>query len=94
MVLTGRPVDVPEALAMGLVNRVIPVGESLTAACALAHELARFPQICLRQDRLPLLEQDGLDEAAALANEFDHGLRSLQEVQAGLERFRAGALVR
>ena len=69
----------------------MPDGESLDAAQQLAHELAALPQTCLREDRLSLLEQDGLDEAAALANELGHGVRSLEDVQAGLERFRAGA---
>ena len=91
MILTGRGVPAREALEMGLVNRVVPEGESLPAAHALAHELAAFPQTCLREDRLSLLEQDGLDESAALANELGHGVRSLEEVQAGLERFRSGA---
>jgi enoyl-CoA hydratase len=53
--------------------------------------LARFPQTCLREDRLSLLEQEGMEEDAAIANEFAHGLRSLREVGPGLERFRAGA---
>jgi len=91
LVLTGRPVGAAEALAIGLVNRVVPTGESRSAAEALAHELARFPQTCMREDRLSLLEQGGLDEAAAMANELEHGVRSLGDVQAGLERFRAGA---
>jgi enoyl-CoA hydratase len=90
LVLTGRPVGAAEALAMGLVNRVVENGTSRAAAEALAHELARFPQTCMRQDRLSLLEQEGMDEEAAIANELQHGLRSLAEVQAGLERFRAG----
>jgi enoyl-CoA hydratase len=91
MVLTGRAVIAQEALTMGLVNRVVPVGESRHAAEALAHELAGFPQTCMREDRLSLLEQDGLEEQAAIANELEHGIRSLAEVQAGLERYRAGA---
>jgi enoyl-CoA hydratase len=91
MTLTGRPVGAHEALGIGLVNRVVGAGESRAAAEALAHELARFPQTCMREDRLSLLEQEGLDEAAAMSGEFEHGLRSLAEVQAGLERFRAGA---
>jgi enoyl-CoA hydratase len=61
MVLTGRSVGAEEALRMGLVNRVVASGESRAAAEALAHELARFPQTCMREDRLSLLEQDGLD---------------------------------
>ncbi len=90
MVLTGRGVGAAEALEMGLVNRVVPDGDSRRAAEDLAAELAAFPQRCLREDRLSLLEQDGLEEPAALANEFGHGMRSLEEVAAGLERFRSG----
>jgi enoyl-CoA hydratase len=77
LVLTGRSVDAAEALQMGLVNRVVPAGEALPAAQALAAQLAAFPQTCLREDRASLLEQEGLAEAAALANEFRHGMTSL-----------------
>ena len=41
MVLTGRGVGAEEALAMGLVNRVVPVGSGRAAAEELAHRLAR-----------------------------------------------------
>jgi enoyl-CoA hydratase len=91
LILTGRPVDAAEALAIGLVNRVVERGESLAAAQELARSLARFPQTCMREDRLSLLGQQGLDERAAIAAEFEHGLRSLQDVQSGLERFHSGA---
>ncbi len=91
MVLTGRGVPAREALEMGLANRVVPDGSSLDAAQQLARELAALPQTCLREDRLSLLEQEGLDEAAALANELGHGVSSLEAAQAGLEAFRAGA---
>jgi enoyl-CoA hydratase len=91
LVLTGRAVGAEEALQMGLVNRVVAPGQSRDAAEELARELARFPQTCLREDRLSLLEQEGLTEREAIAGELVHGLRSLAEVQAGLERFRAGA---
>ncbi len=91
MVLTGRAVDAREAHQIGLANRVVPDGTARSAAETLARELAAFPQTCLRQDRLSLLEQVALDEDAALANELEHGMRSLAEVQAGVERFRAGA---
>ena len=91
MILTGRPVNAAEAERIGLVNRVVPVGRSLAAAQELAAELARFPQTCLRQDRLSALEQEGLIETEAIANELARGQRSLLEAQAGLQRFRAGA---
>jgi len=91
MILTGRPVDAAEAHAIGLANRVVPPGRSREAAEQLAHELARFPQTCMREDRLSLLESIGLTEADGIAGELQHGMRSLAEVQQGLERFRAGA---
>ena len=90
LVLTGRPVHADEALRIGLVNRVVPPGTSRAAAEALALELAAFPQVCLREDRLSLLEQEGLSEQDALANELEHGLVSLTEVEQGLRRFRSG----
>jgi enoyl-CoA hydratase len=91
MVLTGRPMGAQEALRIGLVNRVVADRSSRAAAEALAGRLARFPQTCMREDRLSLLEQENLGVQAAIANELGHGLRSLREAQAGVERFRAGA---
>jgi len=91
LVLTGRPLPADEAERMGLVNRVVPAGTALAAAQVLAAELASYPQECLRHDRLSLLEQDGLDEAAALAGEVRHGLESLAAGAAdGAARFARG----
>jgi enoyl-CoA hydratase len=92
LILTGRPVDATEAHAIGLADRVVPTGEARAAAERLAADLARFPQTCLRQDRLSVLEQDGLDEGAAMANEFRHGRVSLAaDTVAGAGRFAEGA---
>jgi enoyl-CoA hydratase len=91
MVLTGRPVDASEALSIGLVNRVVPDGSARQAAEDLARELASFPQTCMREDRLSVLDGLGAPEAEAMAGELRHGMRSLADVQEGLERFRAGA---
>jgi len=91
MVLTGRPVRADEALAIGLVNRVVRDGTSRTVAEQLALELAAFPQTCMREDRLSLLEGLGAPEPEAIKGELEHGLRSLSEAPAGLERFRSGA---
>ncbi len=91
MVLTGRAVGAAEALEIGLANRVVEPGSARSAAEELARSLAQFPQTCMREDRLSLLESVGLGVEEAMAGEFQHGLRSLQDVAAGLERFRGGA---
>ena len=51
MVLTGRPVSGAEAVRMGLVNRLVPKGKAREAAIALAKDVAKFPQVCMRSDR-------------------------------------------
>ncbi|MFJ3921899.1 crotonase/enoyl-CoA hydratase family protein [Streptomyces sp. NPDC090022] len=93
LILTGRPVPAAEAYAMGLANRLVPVGGARAAAEELAREIAAFPQLCLRHDRLSVREQHGLPEPEALAAEFRHGLVPLTagETQAGAERFSSGA---
>lgn len=92
LVLTGRAVTADEALSIGLANRVVPSGTALPAAIALAAEIAAFPQTCMREDRMSVLEQDGLDTDAAIANELRHGMVSLAtDTLAGASRFAGGA---
>jgi enoyl-CoA hydratase len=79
LILTGRAVCADEALAMGLVNRVVPEGGAREAAETLARELAALPQVCLRQDRLSAYEAGGMQMDEAMANELSHGLVSLSE---------------
>lgn len=91
MVLTGRPVDAAEALAIGLANRVVPAGQALPAAQELARQLAAFPQVCLRSDRRSLLDGEGLDENAALRQEFAYGQAAITtEALPGAARFSSG----
>lgn len=92
MLLTGRGVSAQEALQMGLVNRVVPDGQARAAAEALALEIAQFPQVCMRGDRLSAYQQFDLSLDDALANEFRHGMRALEsESLAGAQRFVSGA---
>ena len=91
MILTGREVGAEEALAWGLANRLVPEGQALAEAMALAEQLARFPQVCMRSDRLSSYEQWNLDIDAALKNEGRRGLPAiLQETRTGAARFAAG----
>ena len=91
LILTGRPVRADEALAIGLVDRVVPRGQARAAAEALAAELAAFPQACLRADRLTAHEQWSLPLPEGLALELRRGAAILPAAEAGVRRFAAGA---
>jgi enoyl-CoA hydratase len=93
LILTGRAVDANEALAIGLVNRLVPRGEARGAAENLAREIAAFPQGCLRADRASCRGQWGMSQGAALTQEFKRGYEVLAsgESARGASRFVAGA---
>jgi enoyl-CoA hydratase len=93
MILTGRAVSGEEALRTGLANRLVERGQALAAALELAGELARFPQRCLRSDRLSALRQWDLSLEDALAHETRLGLEVIGsgETAQGALRFAQGA---
>jgi enoyl-CoA hydratase len=93
LILTGRGVSGEEALRMGLANRLVPKGDALPAAVSLAQEIASTPQAALRSDRLSSYEQWSLSLDEALANEYGHGMETVQtgELFAGLDRYASGA---
>lgn len=92
LILTGRPVSAEEAHTMGLVDRVVPPGTARQAAERLAHDVASFPQACLRSDRLSTYAQWGMNVKEALSHEFSLGLPSLQSgAREGAARFARGA---
>jgi enoyl-CoA hydratase len=92
LVLTGRPVSADEALAIGLLTRLVDDGRALDAALELGAELSGFPQAAMRGDRLSLLEQWDLDEESAIRNELERGLTTIAsgEALAGATRFVSG----
>jgi enoyl-CoA hydratase len=93
LILTGRAVDGPEAIQLGLVSRLVPPGTAEAAAVELAHQLAALPQFCLRSDRMSALEQWGLTEEEAATNEARRGRAVIDsgETRQGALRFAAGA---
>ncbi|MFI9803236.1 crotonase/enoyl-CoA hydratase family protein [Streptomyces sp. NPDC052301] len=91
LILTGRPVPAREAYEIGLANRLVPPGRARAEAEALAAQIARFPQDCLRSDRASVLEQEGLAEEEALRGELRHGTGVLAQSAEGAARFASGA---
>jgi enoyl-CoA hydratase len=93
MILTGRGVGGEEALRIGLANRLVEPGQALTSAVELARELARFPQRCLRSDRISAYEQWGRGLDDALLHETRLGRQVIEsgETRAGAARFARGA---
>jgi enoyl-CoA hydratase len=92
LILTGRAVAAPEALQLGLANRVVATGDTLGAALGLARQLAELPQFCLRSDRMSALEQWGMSEEDAAVNEARRGREVIEsgETAAGALRFARG----
>lgn len=73
LIMTGRRFATDEAERIGFVNRVVPDGDALDTAVALAGEIAAFPWDCLVHDRASTYEALALPLDAALANEDRHG---------------------
>ncbi|SKB44803.1 crotonase/enoyl-CoA hydratase family protein [Sphingopyxis flava] len=92
MILTGRAVAAEEALHIGLADRLVPDEEALPAAIALAKQIAAFPQLCMRSDRMSAYRQWDLGLVDALAHEAHAGLAPLSKGAAeGAARFAKGA---
>ena len=93
LILTGRGVSGEEASRMGLANRLVEPGRALEEALVLGKELARFPQLCMRGDRLSSYQQWSLGLESALRNETRIGLEAVRsgETAAGATRFARGS---
>ena len=92
IVMTGRKVSAEECLRIGLCEKLVPKGEARRAAEEVAHEIARFPQLCLRADRRSVYSQHGLAEREALEREWNNCAGVFKaEGAAGAARFAQGA---
>jgi enoyl-CoA hydratase/carnithine racemase len=66
VVLTGRRILAVEALDLGLVDRVVPVGSSRAAASAIAGQIADNSPVATRAAKRALRDGWSLDEAGAM----------------------------
>jgi enoyl-CoA hydratase len=92
LILTGRPVDAEEALAIGLASRVVPAGNAAAAAIGLAEELAALPRTTMLADRSSALAAFDAPLPLALLREHDGGVAAITAggMDAGVAAFRSG----
>jgi enoyl-CoA hydratase len=91
IILTGRKVSAEECLRIGACERVVPSGAARREAEALAQEISRFPQECVRADRQSAQLQYGLSVREAMKSEWRNGIAVLEtEGIQGAARFAGG----
>ncbi|GGY87636.1 enoyl-CoA hydratase/isomerase family protein [Streptomyces poonensis] len=89
LIFTGRVVGADEALALGLVDRVVPAEETYARAHAWAAELARGPAIALRAAKEAIdagLETD-LETGLTIERNWFAGLFATEDRERGMRSF-------
>ncbi|MFG2884363.1 enoyl-CoA hydratase/isomerase family protein [Streptomyces sp. NPDC048297] len=89
LIFTGRMVKAEEALAIGLVDRVVPAAEVYEQAHAWAARLAKGPAIALRAAKEAIdtgLETD-IDTGLALERNWFAGLFATEDRERGMRSF-------
>ncbi len=89
IVYTGRFVAAPEALAIGLADRVVPDADVYQAACELAGQFAAGPALALRAAKQAIDEGLEVSLDAGLEIERLHfaGLFATEDQRAGMRSF-------
>ncbi len=91
LILTGRKLPAEEALRIGCCEQVVPDGTSRRAAEAMALQISRFPQACMRADRRSVYGQSGRPLREAMQSEWRNGVPAFAaEGAAGAVRFASG----
>jgi enoyl-CoA hydratase len=91
IILTGRKVPAAEALRIGACEQLVADGKAREYAEAMAHQIARFPQACVRADRRSVHMQQGLALRDAMRREWYNGIPAfVAEGADGARRFAGG----
>ncbi|MGP3966557.1 acetyl-CoA acetyltransferase [Streptomyces sp. 6N223] len=91
MILTGRRVTAGEALALGLVNRVVPAGTALAGARALAAEILDGSPISVRTSLQVMAETEGIADTVDAIEHPSSALDDLIVSQDAIEGMTAFA---
>lgn len=94
LILSGRQVRVPEALAMGLLDRVVPDEEVLAQATDWAASFARGPLVAqaMAKEAIDVGLEEGLLDGLALERRLFEQVLATEDATIGIESFlRSGA---
>ena len=91
IIMTGRKVTAEESYRIGLAEKVVAHGKAREGAEAMAQEIARFPQECMRSDRLSAYRAWGKPVRQGLESEWatSAGIVKAEGI-AGATRFAEG----
>jgi enoyl-CoA hydratase len=89
MILTGRSMTATEALASGLVSRVVPDGEVVATAVAVGAEIARYPRsaVAAAKQAVNAASQSALGEGLARERQAFFALFGTAGQREGLAAF-------
>jgi enoyl-CoA hydratase/carnithine racemase len=95
LIITGKRIDAEEAFRIGLVSEIVPRGQALARAQALAREIAALPQGAIRSDKESVLRGVGgtLEERLRIEAEMVLSMFMRRDSHAlGAAAFKAGNL--
>ncbi len=89
MMFTGKPIDAARALAMGLVNRVVPAEEVMDTALAMAGDICQCAPLAVQAIKRSMRRSVGmsLDEALWCENALGLPLYDTEDYEEGRRSF-------
>jgi enoyl-CoA hydratase/carnithine racemase len=92
LILTGRIIDAPTALEIGMINRVVESGTSVNAAVELANEICLAAPLAVRLSKAIMRstisqgEREAVESAAELRNAWNHSADRQEGPRAFVEK--------
>jgi enoyl-CoA hydratase/carnithine racemase len=90
MLFTGKTIDAREAYRIGLVNRVVPLGELMPAARKLAENICEAGPLAVRTAKEMMVRglSLSLEEGLQLEDDFQRYIMSTKDFEEGITAFR------